>query len=753
MKRKSVKKKVGALLCVLLCIVLSLAACGRVPGALDSEEPRQTEDGSGPADAGEGTLYLCGSLPVEYAEPEGAEYRQHWQLACGGDFYVLDWFMVQGKEVYFFQRLDGETGKGERIPLAAEDWGIEGGIIQEMDVVDEGKCAFWIRSRDADGRRRYHMVYADSQGQLLQAVEVTDTLREEGIWEDSNTIISVLGFDGEGNAYIDDPSRHTFHLLSADGELVKSHAYRPGAGKGVFMSFRTGDGDRVMVCGDKEQREWIRVNAQTGEVSPQQMNGIVGGLKCYLMDGELLYYANLDGLCTWDAATGKERLLAKLREVTDFGDFANIGVMPMEDGVRLLVVENSKRYIVTLSEDELPTAKSGVTVYNLYDRDNTFLAGRVSSFGRKNPSCEVRYQEADGDEAVRVLVEASTGAGPDILFLSREDAAALQEAGAIGELGELIDGETMEALVPGAIRAGTFGDGLYGMPLCFDIHTIMSCKAHWKEEGWTVGDILSILEDDSEVGLLVDMFGEEAFFYNLYFVMGPVISKTPFIRDGNAAFDCREFREILEAVKERAWRTGRATVRAGETDERAAALASGEYLAMECWISCMADFSELCAALGEDYNMVGFPAEEGGGHYLTDRGVLVVSKRAMGSAEVRELVNDLLSLESQRYVRGISIRMDVPETMLSYSEELQSHIWAGPQGTGLQLIATKPDGSYFLEEYKALLRSVMPEDIGNMAIADIVWEEASSYFYGGKDIDTVVNVIQNRVQNYLDERR
>ena len=41
-----------------------------------------------------------------------------------------------------------------------------------------------------------------------------------------------------------------------------------------------------------------------------------------------------------------------------------------------------------------------------------------------------------------------------------------------------------------------------------------------------------------------------------------------------------------------------------------------------------------------------------------------------------------------------------------------------------------------------------PEDD---AIADIVMEEAEPYFAGDKDLDTVVEIIQNRVQLYLDE--
>lgn len=37
-------------------------------------------------------------------------------------------------------------------------------------------------------------------------------------------------------------------------------------------------------------------------------------------------------------------------------------------------------------------------------------------------------------------------------------------------------------------------------------------------------------------------------------------------------------------------------------------------------------------------------------------------------------------------------------------------------------------------------------------IAGIVWEETEPYFNGDKDLDSVVDIIQRRVQTYLDER-
>ena len=79
----------------------------------------------------------------------------------------------------------------------------------------------------------------------------------------------------------------------------------------------------------------------------------------------------------------------------------------------------------------------------------------------------------------------------------------------------------------------------------------------------------------------------------------------------------------------------------------------------------------------------------------------------------------------------------------------------GPQfnkGEGTYvLLAGKPDGTSYVEEYIAFLDSCIPSPVEDKIIASIVLEEAQPYFSGDKNIDTVIGIIQSRVQLYLDE--
>lgn len=133
--------------------------------------------------------------------------------------------------------------------------------------------------------------------------------------------------------------------------------------------------------------------------------------------------------------------------------------------------------------------------------------------------------------------------------------------------------------------------------------------------------------------------------------------------------------------------------------------------------------------------------------------MLVVNQNAMEKEEVRELVNNLLSLESQQMLsRAISVRMDIPEALLEYNASGKSYFWKSPNNTGYQLPA-RADGSSYLEEYSELLQKAQPIAFDSDDIFNIVMEEADTYFHSDKDLDTIIDVIQKRVQLYLDEQK
>ena len=65
----------------------------------------------------------------------------------------------------------------------------------------------------------------------------------------------------------------------------------------------------------------------------------------------------------------------------------------------------------------------------------------------------------------------------------------------------------------------------------------------------------------------------------------------------------------------------------------------------------------------------------------------------------------------------------------------------------------KPDGTSYLQEYMELLDKGKPEGWWTTELRGIVQEEAGAFFAGDRSASTAAEIIQNRVQNYLDERK
>ncbi len=754
----------------LLSICLLLAACGREPGpngtAATGAETAGTEQTSTPEPqtdwqekrlptAGavkDALLYVNDNISVEYREPGETVAHTCLQLAWGNDFYVLDSYRQQDTVSASLQKINGDTGAREQVSLSTGVWEIEGGLIQGMDVVNDDRLVFWVSGRSAqdDQEIRSYAVYTDCRGQIQNKVELTDILRENGIREGLAYAVLFLGSDSQGNVYIDDVDGQTVYMLDAEGKLAGSYAYPSENGAGS-QSFRTSDGKRILVCGVPGEWEWVQLDPDTGEANRHSLQGIKNVQRWYAMWGNMLYYAADHQLVSWDTDTGERKLLARLDEVAGYADALEMAVMPAGNGLRLLLTktDEARRYILTLSQDR-PAAEGEIQVANLYG-ESSFFSERVLSFGRENPSFGIQYQAAFQEaEADRVLLEVANGGGPDLLYLPRQNVKALQANGALGELGQLLSQDTLDVLLPGAVQAGTYEGGLYAVPLSVYVRTLLTARAYWQEDGWTTRDILSLLAEQDDIkGLFVDISGQDEYAYNLYFLMGMDIPNSPFIKDGVSSFDCPEFREILKTVKDMTQKAENNST----LYDRTAPLVSGGYLGVECMVWDMKIFSETCEKLGDNANLVGYPSDAGGSHFLVDKGMLVVNQNAMEKEGVKELVNYLLSLESQQLLsQSISVRADIPSAQVAYNEAGKTYYWKSTNNTGYQLPA-KADGTSYLEEYVELLGKAVPMAFDSEEVFNLVMEDADSYFHSDKDLDTVVDAIQKRVQIYLDERQ
>ena len=75
----------------------------------------------------------------------------------------------------------------------------------------------------------------------------------------------------------------------------------------------------------------------------------------------------------------------------------------------------------------------------------------------------------------------------------------------------------------------------------------------------------------------------------------------------------------------------------------------------------------------------------------------------------------------------------------------------GNMPTLMELKNLKPDGTTYLEEFLDFVDICVAGDKWSLGIEQILEEELESYFQGDKSAQKAAELIQNRVQLYLDE--
>lgn len=753
-------KKVGA--CISIFAIILLTACGNMVNqgtVLSTQEEVYDWQSEGFVIEDmleENPLFTVDYKTIEYTKPENTLASEFSQPIYGNDFYILDNHYTSQGTVYEFQML-GTEAFSRTITLDPKTWGISEGNILGMDVVDTEQCVFWVTGasvKDDNNRHtteHYYVVYTDHKGELLKYIDIIDTLKEQGIWE--NAPIAYVGTqincDAQGNIYIRDGERHSIYVLNGDGKMLTRYVYQGEDGANIIHSFRTDNGEVIFVCesGDKLQFVWL--NPEDGTEKQLAITDWEYILKWYGMNQNEIYYATEKQLIGWNIATGEKEILLKMDE-NEIADVISTSFVSTEDGRRLLVTTSDRRYILTLSEEE-PERKGDIVIANICE-ENSFLKGRVFSFSRENPLYGIGYEEAyqTEEDISRVLMEVANGKGPDVLYVSREDMESLHANGALGNLKKMLSTETYNVLLPGVIDMGTYDNKLLGVPLSVTIRTMITNREYWQENTWTIRDVLTLLDEQKEAkGIFIDYFGQDTFYYNMFFMVGIDIENVPYLADAENGFDSAEFQELLRQVQKR---TGKVSSM-NSLAEFAEALKKGEILGIEANISNMQSFATAYDKIGQYTCFVGYPTETGNGNYMETCGMIVVNQNAMEKAGVKELIDYLFSTESQQLIRNeISVRWDIPENQLKYDEAREQYFWTYPEGRN-DLVPEKYDGTSYLEEYVNFIKSAVPYSVSSSALFDIVMEEADSYFYSDKDINEVTKAIQSRVQLYLEEQK
>lgn len=775
------RKMAGLLLCVLL--LAGLNGCGAKDTPKDSSasqaEEKNLHDLSGGgwkayediADSGEAwsASGYWNDIAMDAAYT-GMVLTGRCSTTDGESLYILKSYDAAGEttnQKYCLARVNMLSMESERMELNLQaavklQTGEEAeltGPVEDLEVLD-GKISLLFTSW-ADGRTtRAYVLLLDENGETEGMTDLLPGLEQSGILQGSGMPRNIAR-DREGHYYVSvsnsvgtsicvlDEDGLFLTLLTSSGgtDTVSRHTCRLQDGRPVFEC-RDSDSQMLTVFCLEKDEEKILYRGQGMSATARYVNPY----------GEILWL-DRDGILRWNAAEGKCELFYQ-------GHGINVSeyeaLYESAEGEVILVCYD--REITSLHRLQLGKNAEQVEVRIFQLSEDKDMEKYAAEYSRKHPGTTIVVETSGWEDDKTILLnqlmaQMSSGEGPDILVLRKDQMETLQDKGVLADLSEAVPKELQEQIFAGVLELGTIGDGLYGIGSEVSLGTLLVPKKVWPGETWTFQDILAVMEERERSGAPCDRcisisysLTADTMLVNLalWDDEGGKCSSLVDPEQGKCYFDTPEFISLLEACKKYGEASGSREYMTVE--ERLAEVESGKALAylME---GDLGDFSRSMAMAGKDYECVGYPTVGASGSLVICSRLTAVNAGTQHYETAVDFLNYLLSEEVQHQRGTSTVRRDVLTANVvehpSFADTpvfmLGEHEYIALEG--------KPDGTSYLQEYVELLDTGTPVTRWSDEIDRIVLEEAGAFFAGDKSAKDAAKLIQNRVQLYLDERK
>lgn len=706
-----------------------------------------------------------------------------------GAYYILALYdnnraEEDGIEVlYFLNRIDGDTFETECHQLYLEEMGLSNSLqVVSLDVA-QGKPLVFAYEQDAESQQLsgYYAVWFDQEGHvessqnLLPALQEAGLVQEDGrLWRnsskwDSRGYYCVQGTDASGRYVVVDVEGVLAMVLDPAQGLENSsvNLYHDSQGRCIWETISYNDQSNVIWSMD-EGKQVKLYEGNHWNFGDRLMNAY----------GDVYYVNEMNALVRWDASAGSCENLY-LGVGLSFKGYC--ALLQNSKGAIVLFYDDGYRdYLFEIANEDVEQVE--LTLASYYNID-MYTNELVQEFNRTHEGVHINIWVPDSWEEwesnwARVQADLVAGHGPDLLMADRTELEALQKNGLLTELSQIVDQEAQDQLFKGVLEHGMINGGLYSISntAMADDYSVFASKEFCPTGTWTWEEVVALLEEREQAGQPVrSIINERSKDYILdgnYLLYGFFLADLEHcslldLENGKAYFDTEEFCHLLEVCKRYAQTENSLSQVSGTmlNDLKAEGrrqLKEGEILCYKSMGAYMGGFDFFCediADLGENYHVVGYPTEGGSGRFMDCFSGIAINAFSQHSELAAEFVNYTISRESQE-MKDYPVRKDIcterivkPEdTNLNYRGTIVGEYVYWMDNGGFHPVYAKPDGTSYMPEYLELMDNCT-DWTGRNQIRVIIEEEAEAFFSGNKDAHTVANIIQSRVQIYLDENR
>lgn len=782
-ENENMRKKCGILI---LVIALLLTACGQggkvenvdpKPGAASrSEFDWRTGEWKTDLSAGEAhTLYLGKyeeGLEADQAGDRSTRYR-----VWGSSFYSLDRFAQNfpdsGRVEWRYSLDSYECGSGEikHVPVtlpSLPDYAEMDLFVSSFDIMNDQEAVLFVRGMQSGAGRAYLAMHISMDGKQTADIDTVDlqpVIQEHGGRLAEGYALEEVYVDRQGYYYvIPDIQQGRVLVLKPDGSLAEvikgdredmwvRFACKDPDGGPVFKWYRPGE-DMLQLAGyapNTGRKVYAEVKLPSDSAMAMTEDGY-------------LYYGGMDGdLYRWDLYTGSREFCISYG-AQKIGSNPNVLQIAIDaEGNPVLLDYVSGSAGIYCMGPDVEHEKTVIRLVNMaYDisPESNYLATWAADFSREQEEYEIVVEKPDFPAALgreyfeaqlafreRKLIELTAGKGADLYLVSPADMKLLYEKGALADLTGVLSPELKECIFPGILAGGMFDNKQIGLALTAYALITMVSNDLWPEDSWTLEEALELVESDPRLEYVtIDLRGKYSAQQTMIETFLQDMNCSPFLdlEKGTCDFTNPLFSRILELTRNYG-PTG-----SWESDP----LKDGTSAAFTNSVGGYVFFASMMNQYGDKYHAVGLPTNGESGNYWNVEYYLVMNNNTQYRDILEECLSELYDVDRQKGLIS-SVRNDMVSHCLVYNDfdpYLNSE-WLWDMGNGSYTFATmmKPDGSTWEQEFVEFMNSCVPKPGDTDSILNILMEEIDSFYNGDKDAAAVAEIIQNKVQLYLDE--
>ncbi len=606
----------------------------------------------------------------------------------------------------------------------------------------------WKTNADEEITESY-IVKLGLEGATELVCKVSDTYTQEAdaLYADERGVFR----DREGNFYLF--SAQGTGISRYDSSMQKTDAIEtPG---GVYGVVQGASGTDVYWYGLDAEKKAVIGKFTDGQTILVGFDGVGTGYRM-AVDGEgALFLADTQNI--WKLVEGKPVKMYNF--LSNSYRFPEIYGMEFNAGGELIILTelDNDKTLLYMQELDAPVEKQEIVF--AFPRQHYALERSIARFNRKSNEYRITVMlPEDGEDTQefrrRVLMELSTGKGPDILTSALvTDVQDFAQNGYIESVDDIIADKTL--YLQAALEAGKVDGKYYGIPFECSVDMVAYEKASVGERTSINLQELMELVGASGAEVLHEGMSGSSIVYD--YALRDVSNSTYIDREnGESHLTDQPFLELLEFAKE-----------------------YGDYDTIESKAFVYSHFANVSSgnefmdvlAPGEEPLVLGYPRQEGKGNYVS-----VNSLYMSAGSEVKEGVKAFfkyLLSEEEQIKYGLYDMLDE----LSYTTSTQ--LFGSTNGFPIsraaldavveqmkeenkgKVIQTESGtirvGNIFTEEMEEqfyfMLEHSVPANRDDTELYNMVLEELAPYFAGDMSAQEVAEKLDNRVQLYLDEMK